>query len=169
MKDETHKQYRCFEVVIMSVVILFAQNLTAQDQKEPTSLPPGRVSAEMMSGLDLGVADWPDKRKNVRRAHAYEGEELTVTVYESSPKADGPVSTTVRTRNFPFDEFVYVLSGKAVLTDETGYAQSFVAGDSFVMRKGFSGTWEEVGVYRELVVIMSESRAARMPEVTPIE
>ena len=45
----------------------------------------------------------------------------------------------------------------------------FVAGDAFVMQKGFSGTWEEVGVYREMVVIMTESRAERMPEVTPID
>jgi len=169
MSLETRKLHRCFVMAISSAAVLFAQNVSAQDQDKPASLPPVRVSAEMMSGLDLGTADWPDKRKHVRRSHAYEGEELTVTVYESTPKDGGPVSTTVRTCDFPFDEFVYVLSGKAVLTDETGYAQEFVAGDSFVMRKGFCGTWEEVGVYRELVVIMTESRAARMPEVSPIE
>ncbi len=169
MKFDMQKERRPLKSVIFSIAILFTHNLLAEEGKSASSLAPIRVDAEMISGLGLELASWPDKRKVVKRANAFEGKELTVSLYESSPKADGPVSTTVRTRDFPFDEFVYVLSGKAVLTDETGYAQAFVAGDAFVMQKGFSGTWEEVGVYREMVVIMTESRAERMPEVTPID
>jgi uncharacterized protein len=40
-------------------------------------------------------------------------------------------------------EYVHILEGRSILTDEaTGQATTLQAGDSFVIRPGFEGTWE---------------------------
>ena len=39
------------------------------------------------------------------------------------------------------------------LTDADGATQEFIAGESPIIPKGFTGTWKMVGNYRELVVI----------------
>jgi uncharacterized cupin superfamily protein len=46
-----------------------------------------------------------------------------------------------------------ILSGKLVLSGADGESQEYVAGDSLVIPKGFTGTWQMLGNYRELVVI----------------
>jgi uncharacterized cupin superfamily protein len=79
------------------------------------------------------------------------GEELIMEVYE-----DGP-ATFRFDEPFPFDEFVSVLNGKLILTGTDGVSQEYVAGDSLVVPKGFSGTWQMLGNYRELVVIERDS------------
>ena len=58
---------------------------------------------------------------------------------------------------FPVDEYVMVLSGKLILTDADGQVQEFVAGDSLMVPKGFTGTWQMLGNYRELIVVERES------------
>jgi len=75
------------------------------------------------------------------------GDQLILEVYEDDPatfKIDEP---------YAFDEFVMVLSGKLILTDADGESQEFVAGDSLVVPKGFTGTWQMLGNFREFVVI----------------
>jgi uncharacterized cupin superfamily protein len=58
---------------------------------------------------------------------------------------------------FLFDEFVTVLSGTLILTATNGEPQEFTAGDSLVVPKGFTGTWQMLGNYRELVAIEREA------------
>ena len=50
-----------------------------------------------------------------------------------------------------------VLSGKLILTDADGQMQEFVAGDLLMVPKGFTGTWQMLGNYRELIVVERES------------
>ena len=50
-----------------------------------------------------------------------------------------------------------VLSGKLILTNADGHVQAFVAGDSLMVPKGFTGTWQMLGNYRELIVVDKES------------
>lgn len=38
-------------------------------------------------------------------------------------------------------EYCHILEGISVLTDASGQTQTFRAGDSFVIRPGFAGTW----------------------------
>ncbi|MEH6824638.1 MAG: cupin domain-containing protein [Motiliproteus sp.] len=52
-------------------------------------------------------------------------------------------------------EFCHILSGKVVLTDETGNASTFATGDSFVIPSGFVGTWEVLEAVRKLYVIVT--------------
>ena len=73
-----------------------------------------------------------------------------------------------RTARWSF-QFVLVLSGKSVLIDDSGNAQTFLAGDYFVVPKGFTGIWEEHGVYRELIVIDEEAVRTRPLKVSPAD
>lgn len=41
-------------------------------------------------------------------------------------------------------EYVHILQGHSILTDAEGRATHLRAGDSFIIRPGFAGTWEVV-------------------------
>lgn len=44
--------------------------------------------------------------------------------------------------DYPFTEYVLMISGRLVLTNEDGSTNEFAAGDTFVMPKGWSGIWD---------------------------
>lgn len=50
-------------------------------------------------------------------------------------------------------EFCHILSGVSVIAEEGGEARRVSAGDSFVLRPGFKGTWEVVETTRKEYVI----------------
>jgi uncharacterized cupin superfamily protein len=74
-----------------------------------------------------------------------------VSIFESTP-----AKTDHRTRPTDFDEFVYVLSGKLILTEPNGTKHDYVPGQGLVLPYGYRGTWEMQGNYRELVVLMKK-------------
>lgn len=78
----------------------------------------------------------------------YEGDALKVEVYEEQR-----VKFPLPAQGMPYDEFVHVLDGTLVLTDSIGRSREFNAGDFLVIPKGFKGTWETRGPFRELVVV----------------
>lgn len=41
-------------------------------------------------------------------------------------------------------EYFHILSGVSIVTDESGTARILRAGDSYIIRPGFRGTWEVV-------------------------
>ena len=116
---------------------------------------PVRLDADKIAGLGL-TAIPPDAYQeilvggelNMRVATLFEGKELRVSIFESTP-----AKTDHRTRPTDVDEFVYVLSGKLILTEPNGARHEYVPGDSLVLPIGYTGTWEMQGNYRELVVL----------------
>ena len=78
--------------------------------------------------------------------------DLDVGLYESKDEK-------VRLEKQPYDEFVYVVRGEAVLTPEGHEAQHYRSGDFFLVPKGYTGTWETKNDYRELVVVEAASSA----------
>ena len=50
-------------------------------------------------------------------------------------------------------EFCHILSGVSVIEEEGGEARTVRAGDSFVIRPGFRGSWEVVETTRKEYVI----------------
>jgi uncharacterized cupin superfamily protein len=44
--------------------------------------------------------------------------------------------------NFPFTEYVLMISGIVIVTDRVGTSRKFSAGDTFVIPKGWSGDWD---------------------------
>lgn len=52
-------------------------------------------------------------------------------------------------------EFCHILSGRVEIGEEGGEMRSFGAGDSFVLKPGFVGTWKTVETVRKIFVIAS--------------
>lgn len=148
--ESARSMIRCF--ILHALVFLNAAAVAAD------SPVPVRLDRERMAGLDL-IAVPPDAyidileagELNMRVASLFEGAELRVSIFESTP-----AMTNHRTRPTDIDEFVTVLSGKLILTEPNGTAHEFLPGDSLVLPVGFTGTWEMQGNYRELVVIMKK-------------
>jgi uncharacterized cupin superfamily protein len=116
---------------------------------------PVRLDQDKIAGLGL-TAIPPDSYQDIlvggkldmQVATLFEGKELRVSIFESTP-----AKTDHRTRPTDVDEFVYVLSGKLILTEPNGTRHEYVPGDSLVLPIGYTGTWEMQGNYRELVVL----------------
>ena len=122
----------------------------AQDSPKPVRLDP-----EKMAGLNLTAVPPGAYQQilvagqlNLRVGTLFQGKELNVSIFESTP-----AKTDHRTRPTDVDEFVYVLSGKLVLTEPDGTRHEYLPGDSLVLPIGYKGTWEMLGNYRELVVL----------------
>ena len=44
--------------------------------------------------------------------------------------------------DFPFTEYVLMISGRVIVTEQDGTSMEFTAGDTFVIPKGWSGVWD---------------------------
>ena len=115
---------------------------------------PKRMNPDNIAGLGLAEEEPfipPDQilegAHKPRGAPLFYGDELVIVVYEDE------AGTFAITQPFPFDEFVMVVSGKLTLTDAIDQVQEFVAGESVVVPKGFTGIWKMEGNYRELIAI----------------
>jgi uncharacterized cupin superfamily protein len=129
-----------------------------KEVKAHTAPSPARMNPDKLAGVGL-PAEEPfiapeailEGSHRPRGDVLYQGKELIMEIYEDDP------ATFAITDPFPFDEFVWVLSGKLILTDASGQVQEYVAGDSLVVPKGFTGIWKMLGNYRELVAIGTEA------------
>lgn len=140
------------KIVLLSLcTILLSTSVTAD---EASAIKPVKMDPEKLAGVNLPAEDQfidaedvIDGNHNPRGEVLFYGEQLIMEVYEDDPATfnmDEPAT---------FDEFVFILSGKLILTDADGVSQEFVAGDSLVVPKGFTGTWQMLGNFRELVAI----------------
>ncbi len=144
----------CRSAVALATLMVVGSTL-AQDSPAPVRLDP-----EKMAGLNL-TAIPPDAYQeilvagalNMRVATLFEGKELRVSMFESTP-----AKTDHRTRATDVDEFVYVLSGKLILTEPNGTRHEYLPGDALVLPVGYKGTWEMQGNYRELVVLAQKGK-----------
>jgi len=144
--------------VAIAVTLAVALAVLAADETAPVKLDP-----EKRAGLNL-TAIPPDAYKdilvagelNMRVATLFAGKELNVSIFESTP-----AKTNHRTRPNNQDEFVYVLSGKLILTEPNGTAHEYLPGDSLVLPVGYTGTWEMQGNYREIAVVAQKKSAPK--------
>jgi uncharacterized cupin superfamily protein len=139
----------------LAVALQLIASAPVWSQQSPA---PARLDPDKMAGLDL-TAIPPDAYQdilvdgelNMRVATLFDGTELRVSIFESTP-----AKTDHRTRPTDIDEFVYVLSGKLILTEPNGTVHEYLPGDALVLPIGYTGTWEMQGNYRELVVLMKK-------------
>jgi len=115
---------------------------------------PAKLDPEKLAGHGLeSIPPWPteailDGESKHWGEVLFRGD-VIVEVYEAVPSTLKIVA--------PYDEFIYILEGKLIITDLEGTAYAFEAGDRLVLPKGFEGTWQTLGRYRELIVVERKS------------
>lgn len=117
-----------------------------------------KMDPDKLAGIDLPAEEQFVAPENViegnhrpRGEILYYGDQLIMEVYENDAVTFRIDEPTV------YDEFVLVLSGKLILTGNDGVSQEYVAGDSLLVPKGFAGTWQMLGTFRELIAIEREA------------
>jgi uncharacterized cupin superfamily protein len=143
----------------LSIFMLIDTKVTAQN----AGTSPVRLDRDKIAGIGL-TAIPPDSYKdilvagqlNMKVATLFSGKELNVSIFECTP-----AKTDHRTRANNSDEFVYVLSGKLILTEPNGTVHQYQPGDSLVLPVGYTGTWEMQGNYREIAITAKKAPAQR--------
>jgi uncharacterized cupin superfamily protein len=59
-------------------------------------------------------------------------------------------------KDYPQDEFMYLLSGKLIISDEKERVEEFYPGQALVLKKGFTGTFEMQGNVRKIAIMNGE-------------
>ena len=80
--------------------------------------------------------------------------DFVVSVFEASP------AVIDISEPFPYDEFVLVLEGEVTLTNIEGGTRTYNPGDTFLVPKGWMGTWDMPVKYREMIVIETDALLA---------
>ena len=149
-----------YKTTLTAIAFLGFFSLQSIAQESPA---PVRLNSDNMAGINLTsvpniYADiLTEGEMNIRVASLYDGEEIDVSIFEST----GDGTTTHRNLPFRFEEFVYVLSGKLILTEPNGTKHEFAPGQSVVVPIGYVGDWSMEGTYRELVVVMNGNAGFR--------
>ncbi|MDJ0511978.1 MAG: cupin domain-containing protein [Methyloceanibacter sp.] len=73
----------------------------------------------------------------------------------------------VRLVDFPVTEYVLMLSGRLVVVNEDGSSNTFEAGDTFVIPKGFTGIWDVQERMKKQHIKIGDPRAELI--VLPVE
>ena len=151
--------------LILSLFVgLTAGSIAVADGHGDKTISPVRFNAEQIDGKNLAPAGYLQAKtrgtprqvikqtnKEPRAARFFAGD-IVALVYESGP-------AKLRLENTLYDEFIQIKEGVLILTTEaTGKSEKFVEGDTLIVPKGFTGTWEMVGkTYRELVVVETKT------------
>jgi hypothetical protein len=151
MKHRMQCAFRKSVGVALCAILLFSEPVVAEEADAVRAI---KMDPDKLAGVKLPAEepfvppeDVLEGNHRPRGEILHYGEQLIMEVYEDD------AATFNFGEPFLYDEFVHVLSGKLILTGADGVSQEFVAGDSLVVPKGFTGTWKMLGNYRELVVI----------------
>ena len=88
----------------------------------------------------------------------FDGAYRMATLYKSAVFAANKVAIweseagVLKASNYPMDEFIYVLEGHLVTIDADGTRREFHPGDSFVLPKGWAGTWDMKSRFKKIIV-----------------
>lgn len=112
-------------------------NINAQSElNEERIIEPILVNKSALSGIGLKQIDQPnDPGKEFYQRKICWGDELGIFVVSTN-------SYTNKMDNFPFDEYVYMLHGKAEIRPSKGNIQNFKSRDHFFAPRGYTGEWE---------------------------
>lgn len=142
--------------VVLTLAVQSSLSLaTSADAAEKKEIvPPQSWTTESLNTMKLdalGDIDWitveSGSLQNSETA-LFDGDNI-VLVWEGGPAKlviDEPTT---------YDEFVVVLKGDLILSDNHGNKVTYKPGDMFMLPKGFEGSWEMTSEYRELIVVDS--------------
>jgi len=114
-----------------------------------------QLDADKLAGLDLDdLEPYPDEMilsgKSLHKNHRFDEGQLIVATYQAAP-------VKLALKNYPEDEFMFLLSGKIIITDENGQPEHFYPGQGLVLKKGFCGTFEMQGNVRKIAIMNGDS------------
>ena len=78
-----------------------------------------------------------------------EDRKFTVALWESGPGV-------LQTDAYPHDEYCLVLEGHLIITNRSGSRAEFNPGDTFVIPKGWAGTWNMTTRFKKQYVAVEE-------------
>jgi len=79
-----------------------------------------------------------------------EDRKFTVALWESGPGV-------LKTDAYPHDEYCLVLEGRLIITNRNGSRDEFGPGDTFVIPKGWAGTWNMTTRFKKQYVAFEET------------
>ncbi|OEK01845.1 hypothetical protein BFP97_10105 [Roseivirga sp. 4D4] len=148
--------------LILIAVLAPIRSLAQNDNQEPP-LKPIRIDKAALSGIGLKpvqLENEPDRKFFQRRL--LRGVDLSVFIVSSE-------SWTTQMNNFPIDEVVLMLNGKAKINPEKGNEMTFQSNQFFFIPKGYTGSWEiQAGknYHYELSIISTDRAESADPTKT---
>lgn len=140
----------CFLIALVAVTV------ANQVQAASAVLP---LKAKQLQTLKLdSIPPWPAemvlKGTNEHALKVLHKGEIVVTVYAAEPALIKIIEP------YPYDEFVLVLEGQVTLTPIDGDAQTYLTGESFLVPKGWQGTWDMPFKFREMIIVETKAWVA---------
>ena len=134
---------------LFSVIGFMLSALAMATKAEMTVLA---LDADKMQTMELeSIPPWPEELvlsgTNKHWQKVLHKGEFVVVLYESE------AAVIDVSYPFPYDEYVLVLEGEVILTSTSGDRQHYSVGESFVVPKGWMGTWDMPVKYREKIVV----------------
>jgi uncharacterized cupin superfamily protein len=117
--------------------------------RKATPTEPGQYPPEMVvrgkDGFDGSYTSLSEYKSEDRK--------FTVALWESGPGV-------LQTDAYPHDEYCLVLEGHLIITNRSGRREEFGPGDTFVIPKGWAGTWNMTTRFKKQYVAFAEVRGA---------
>lgn len=149
------KYYTYYPLAFLLVFSLCSKGFAQIDTAKVIS--PILLNKETLSGLGLQKVQLKNEpEREFFQKRLFRGEDLSIYVVSSE-------TWKANMDNFPFDEFVYMLNGKANVKPKGKPKQIFNSYEFFTIPKGFTGTWQIVAgsnYHSELSVISTERAIA---------
>ncbi|MCI4671859.1 MAG: cupin domain-containing protein [Bacteroidia bacterium] len=139
--------------VTLTLLTIVSSLSFAQETIKTSIIEPFNIDSKYLSGIDipkLKLDDHPEREYFQKRL--YRGSELSVFIL-SSETASNEIN------DFPIDEFVYYINGRADIKTLDSKTITFYGGDYLCVPKGFSGNWTNNGgnkYHLELSVITNQ-------------
>ena len=116
----------------------------------PFKLDPEKLAGHGLEHMPPWSSDVVLEGESKHRRFVFFRRDIVVEVYEAGPGK-------FRVEGSPYDEFIHVLEGELVLEGQDGTRSEYRAGDWLILPRGWIGTWENRGNYRELIAVERNS------------
>ena len=135
------------KLLFVSCFLVSALAMSAEAELNVLGLDTGQLRTMELES----IPPWPDELvlsgTNKHWQKILHMGEFVVVLYESE------AAVIDVSYPFPYDEYVLVIEGEVILTSTTGDRQRYGVGESFVVPKGWMGTWDMPVKYREKIVV----------------
>jgi len=139
---------------LLITLLLAAASFSAQAAPEFLPLDADKMRTMELEGIPPFPAELVLKGTSENWESVIHQGDFVVSVFAASP------AIIDINEPFPYDEFVLVLEGEVTLTNVDGGTATYKEGDTFLVPKGWLGTWDMPFKYREMIVIETDALLA---------